>query len=64
MTLTARAVCGCLRLLRAGGLLAIDNTLCSGAEPSLLQDNDFVALQALKIKFAWRLKRRHLAIAD
>jgi predicted O-methyltransferase YrrM len=40
----------CLQLLRTGGLLAIDNTLWSGAVASPSQDIDTVALQALNIK--------------
>ena len=42
----------CLRLVRAGGLIAIDNTLWSGkvAKPSSDADADTVALQALNIK--------------
>jgi predicted O-methyltransferase YrrM len=40
----------CLQLLRAGGLLAIDNTLWSGAVASPSQDTDTAALQALNIK--------------
>ena len=40
----------CLQLLRTGGLIAIDNTLWSGAVASASQDIDTVALQALNIK--------------
>jgi predicted O-methyltransferase YrrM len=40
----------CLQLLRKGGLIAIDNTLWSGAVASASQDIDTVALQALNIK--------------
>jgi predicted O-methyltransferase YrrM len=40
----------CLQLLRTGGLLAIDNTLWSGAVASPSQDIDTAALQALNIK--------------
>lgn len=40
----------CLQLLRTGGLIAIDNTLWSGAVASASQDVDTVALQALNIK--------------
>jgi predicted O-methyltransferase YrrM len=40
----------CLQLLRAGGLMAIDNTLWSGAVASPSQDIDTVSLQALNIK--------------
>jgi predicted O-methyltransferase YrrM len=40
----------CLQLLRTGGLIAIDNTLWSGAVASPSQDIDTVALQALNIK--------------
>jgi predicted O-methyltransferase YrrM len=40
----------CLQLLRKGGLLAIDNTLWSGAVASASQDIDTVALQTLNIK--------------
>ena len=40
----------CLRLLRTGGLIAIDNTLWSGAVASPSQDIDTVALQTLNIK--------------
>ncbi|MBL0125441.1 MAG: class I SAM-dependent methyltransferase [Betaproteobacteria bacterium] len=42
----------CLTLLRAGGLIAIDNTLWSGkvAIPSAPEDADTAALQALNIK--------------
>jgi predicted O-methyltransferase YrrM len=40
----------CLRLLRTGGLIAIDNTLWSGAVASASQDADTAALHALNIK--------------
>ena len=40
----------CLRLLRTGGLIAIDNTLWSGAVANPSQDIDTVALQMLNIK--------------
>ncbi len=40
----------CLRLLRPGGLIAIDNTLWSGAVARPSQDADTAALQALNIK--------------
>lgn len=40
----------CLRLLRAGGLIVIDNTLWSGAVARAAQDADTAALQALNTK--------------
>lgn len=40
----------CLKLLRAGGLIAIDNTLWSGKVADLAEDADTAALQALNIK--------------
>ncbi len=40
----------CLQLLRKGGLIAIDNTLWSGAVANAPQDIDTVALQTLNIK--------------
>ena len=40
----------CLRLLRTGGLIAIDNTLWSGKVASPSEDADTAALQALNIK--------------
>ncbi len=40
----------CLRLLRAGGLIAIDNTLWSGKVAHPAGDADTVALQALNAK--------------
>jgi predicted O-methyltransferase YrrM len=40
----------CLQLLRTGGLIAIDNTLWSGAVASASKDIDTLALQALNIK--------------
>ena len=40
----------CLRLLRTGGLIAIDNTLWSGKVAGPSEDADTAALQALNIK--------------
>ncbi|MED5618375.1 class I SAM-dependent methyltransferase [Ideonella sp. BN130291] len=40
----------CLQLLRPGGLIAIDNTLWSGAVARPAQDKDTLALQALNTK--------------
>ena len=40
----------CLKLLRTGGLIAIDNTLWSGKVVMLAEDADTAALQALNIK--------------
>lgn len=40
----------CLRLLRTGGLLALDNTLWSGKVAGSSSDADTLALQALNIK--------------
>ena len=40
----------CLRLVRAGGLIAIDNTLWSGAVARPAKDADTVALQQLNAK--------------
>ncbi len=40
----------CLKLVRTGGLIAIDNTLWSGAVASPSQDADTLALQALNNK--------------
>jgi predicted O-methyltransferase YrrM len=40
----------CLQLLRTGGLIAIDNTLWSGAVAHSSKDVDTAALQALNIK--------------
>ena len=40
----------CLRLVRPGGLIAIDNTLWSGKVAATAQDADTAALQALNIK--------------
>ena len=40
----------CLRLVRAGGLIAIDNTLWSGAVAAPSSDADTMALQALNVK--------------
>jgi len=40
----------CLKLLRTGGLIAIDNTLWSGKVAGPSEDADTVALQALNIK--------------
>ena len=40
----------CLKLLRAGGLIAIDNTLWSGKVAGPPEDADTTALQALNIK--------------
>jgi predicted O-methyltransferase YrrM len=40
----------CLQLLRAGGLIAIDNTLWSGAVARPQQDADTAALHALNLK--------------
>jgi predicted O-methyltransferase YrrM len=40
----------CLQLVRAGGLIAIDNTLWGGAVASPSQDADTLALQALNAK--------------
>jgi caffeoyl-CoA O-methyltransferase len=42
----------CLKLMRAGGLIAIDNTLWSGkvAGPAAADDADTLALQALNAK--------------
>jgi predicted O-methyltransferase YrrM len=40
----------CLKLVRTGGLIAIDNTLWSGAVASPSTDTDTLALQALNIK--------------
>ena len=41
---------GCLQLLRPGGLIAIDNTLWSGAVARPAKDADTVALQQLNAK--------------
>ena len=56
----------CLRLLRAGGLIAIDNVLWSGAVARPSQDADTQALQALNDKlFAdERIDLAMLAISD
>ena len=40
----------CLKLLRSGGLIAIDNTLWSGKVAAPAEDADTAALQALNIK--------------
>jgi len=40
----------CLKLLRGGGLIAIDNTLWSGKVAAPAEDEDTAALQALNIK--------------
>ena len=40
----------CLQLIRPGGLIAIDNTLWSGAVAQLPKDADTAALQALNAK--------------
>jgi len=56
----------CLRLLRAGGLIAIDNVLWSGAVARPSQEADTQALQALNDKlFAdERIDLAMLAISD
>ncbi|HKI16568.1 MAG TPA: hypothetical protein VKA15_01750, partial [Isosphaeraceae bacterium] len=40
----------CLRLVRAGGLIAFDNTLWGGAVATASKDADTLALQALNTK--------------
>ena len=58
---------GCLKLLRPGGLILIDNVLWSGAVADpLKQDEDTVALRALnaKIQRDARVEMVMLAIAD
>jgi predicted O-methyltransferase YrrM len=56
----------CLRLLRAGGLIAIDNVLWSGAVARPSQDADTQALQALNDKLFTdeRIDLAMLAISD
>jgi len=56
----------CLRLLRAGGLIAIDNVLWSGAVARSSQDADTLALQALNDKLLAdeRIDLAMLAISD
>ena len=56
----------CLRLLRAGGLIAIDNVLWSGAVARPSQDADTLALQALNDKLLAdeRIDLAMLAISD
>ena len=56
----------CLRLLRAGGLIAIDNVLWSGAVARSSKDADTLALQALNDKLLAdeRIDIAMLAISD
>ena len=56
----------CLRLLRAGGLIAIDNVLWSGAVARSSKDADTLALQALNDKLLAdaRIDLAMLAISD
>jgi predicted O-methyltransferase YrrM len=56
----------CLRLVRRGGLIAIDNTLWDGAVASQSQDPDTLALQALnaKLHVDARIELSMLPIAD
>jgi predicted O-methyltransferase YrrM len=56
----------CLRLVRCGGLIAIDNTLWDGAVASRSHDLDTLALQALnaKLHVDARIELSMLPIAD
>jgi predicted O-methyltransferase YrrM len=56
----------CLQLLRAGGLVAIDNVLWSGAVAQPARDTDTAALQALndKLHADARVDLAMVAISD
>lgn len=57
----------CLKLIRSGGLMMIDNTLWSGrVAQTVFQDVDTRAIRALNIKLAndSRIQMSHLPIAD
>jgi predicted O-methyltransferase YrrM len=56
----------CLKLVRAGGLIALDNTLWSGAVARPAQDADTAALQALnsKLHHDQRIELAMLTVGD